>query len=144
MKGLREVSEGCFGTLVTVLLLVHEIAFIFIIALFVVILLPGTVDLLDAARVSARTKSTASLTAALLKDGTIKAINAFKLCSIDKLGCNCGATTSLLSLLSSSCCPSETFVELSPIVHFQVLADVSNNLLEVRAIKVQKDAWLAA
>ena len=144
MKGLWEVSEGCFGTLVTVLLLVHEIAFVFIIALFVVILLPGTIDLLDAARVSARTKSAAALTATLFKDSAIKAIYAFKLRPIDKLRSNCGATASFLSLLSCSCCSSETFVELTPIVHFQVLADVSNNLLEVRAIKVQKDAWLAS
>ncbi len=135
MKGLREVSEGCLGTLVTVLLLVHEIVFILIIA-FVVIMLPCTVDLLDAARISARTKSTATLAAALLKDGTIKAINAFKLRPINKLRSNCGATTSLLSLLSSSCCSCETFVEFSTIVHLQVLADISNDLFEVGAIKV--------
>jgi hypothetical protein len=130
------VSDGCFGTLVTIFLLVHKIAFILIIAVFVIILLPGTVDLLDAARVSARTKSAAALTAALLKNGPVKAIDAFKLCPIDKLRSNCGATTSFLSKLSRSCCSSETFVEFSSIVHFQVLADVSNNLLEVRAIKV--------
>lgn len=136
MKGLRKVSEGCLGTLVTVLLLVHEIAFSLIITLLLIIILPGTVGLLDTARVSARTESAASLSAALFKDGTIKAINAFKLRPINKLRSDGGATTSLLSLLSSSSCSSETFVEFSTIVHLQVLADISNNLLEVRAIKV--------
>ena len=135
MKGLREVSEGGLGPLVTVLLLVHEIVFILIIA-FVVIMLPGTVDLLDAARVSARTKSAAALTTTLLNDGTIEASNAFKLRPIYKLRSNCGATTSPLSLLSSSCCSCKTFVEFSAIVHLQVLAYVSNDLFEVRAIKV--------
>ena len=136
MKGLREVSEGCLGTFVTVLLLVHEIAFSLIITLLLIIILPGTVGLLDTTRVSARTESAASFTTALLKDGTIKAINALKLRSIGKLRSDGGATTSLLSLLSRSRCSSETFVEFSTIVHLQVLADVSNNLLEVRAIKV--------
>ena len=136
MKRLREMSEGCLGALLTVFLLVYEIAFILIIALFLIIILPGTVDLLDTAWVSTRTKSAASLTAAILNYGTIKAINSFELCTIDKLRSDCSATTSLLCLLSSSCCTSETFVELSPIVHFQVLADVSYYISEVRAIKV--------
>ena len=136
MKGLREVSEGCLGTFVTVLLLVHEIAFSLIITLLLIIILPGTVGLLDTTRVSARTESAASFTTALLKDGTIKSINALKHRPIDKLRSDGGATTSLLSLLSRSRCSSETFVEFSTIVHLQVLADVSNNLLEIRAIKV--------